>query len=87
MIKLDFNKVVFNFPILQLSSQSFTLLKVQDHHYDEVDNLTLDSNLMDSLHEKLLEMKLKLAFSARDNQLTTVRIYQYLLLVAKMFIT
>ena len=59
--------------LLQLDENSFSGLKVKEHHYDEVNNLTLDSNLLQSLPEKLLDMKLKVAFSARNNNLTSVR--------------
>ncbi len=49
------------------------LLRVQEHNYDEVDNLTLDNNSLESLSEKLLDIKLGLGFSARQNKLTSVR--------------
>ena len=56
----------------QLDSEAFSILKVNDHNYDEVDNLTLDRNKLETLPEKLLEMKLGLSFSAKHNQLTSV---------------
>ena len=62
-------------PFFQLDENSFSGLKVKEHHYNEVDNLTLDSNLLKSLPEKLLDMNLQVAFSARNNNLTSVRNY------------
>jgi hypothetical protein len=56
----------------QLDSEAFSILRVVDHNYDEVDNLTLDNNNLDTFPEKLLDMKLKLSFSAKDNLLTNV---------------
>ena len=52
----------------QLNGEAFDLLRVEEHNYDEVDNLTLDNNDLDSLPEKLLEMRLGLSFSARNNR-------------------
>ena len=37
-----------------------------------MDSLTLDNNQLESLPEKLLEMNLRLLFSARKNKLTSV---------------
>ncbi len=59
-------------PSFQLDRSSFLLLRITDHNYDEVNNLTLDSNRLDTLPEKLLDMELNWAFSARNNQLTDV---------------
>ena len=58
--------------LFQLDSEAFSILRVEDHNYDEVDNLTLDNNLLEYLPEKLLEMKLGLSFSAKHNKLTSV---------------
>jgi Leucine-rich repeat (LRR) protein len=56
----------------KLDSQAFSILKVDEHNYDEVDNLTLDNNRLVTLPEKLLEMKLGLSFSAKKNKLTSI---------------
>ena len=61
-----------SFLFFQLDSEAFSILRVSDHNYDEVDNLTLDSNQLETLPEKLLEMKLGLSFSAKHNKLTSV---------------
>ena len=59
--------------LFQLDSEAFSILRVPEHNYDEVDNLTLDNNLLEALPEKLLEMKLAIGFSATSNRLTSVR--------------
>eukprot|EP00095_Tigriopus_kingsejongensis_P000769 maker-scaffold67_size430214-snap-gene-1.16 protein:Tk00769 transcript:maker-scaffold67_size430214-snap-gene-1.16-mRNA-1 annotation:"AGAP005417-PA" len=56
----------------KLNGRSFTYLKVSEHNYKEVDNLTLDSNRLKTLPEKLLDMKLGLSFSAKHNNLTSI---------------
>ena len=56
----------------QLDSHAFSNLNVKKHNYSEVDKLYLDNNQLDSLPEKLLKMRLKVRFSARNNKLTTV---------------
>ena len=63
----------------QLDSAAFNLLKVVEHNYNEVENLTLNNNLLDSLPENLLDMKLGIGFSAKSNQLSSVRYYMLLL--------
>jgi hypothetical protein len=55
-----------------LDNTAFNLLKVADHNYNEVENLTLNHNLLESLPENLLEMKLGISFSAKSNRLSTV---------------
>ena len=55
-----------------MDTAAFSLLRVPEHNYDEVDNLTLDRNLIDALPEKLLEMNLAIGFSATSNRLTSV---------------
>jgi hypothetical protein len=45
---------------------------VIDYNYGEVENLTLNDNLLESLPESLLEMKLGIGFSAKRNKLTSV---------------
>ena len=69
-----FYLILSDFFVFQLNSDAFGILKVSEHNYDEVDNLTLDNNLLESFPEKLLDMKLKLSFSAKSNQLTSVRV-------------
>ena len=63
--------VYLNF-LFQLDSRAFSNLNVKKHNYSEVDKLYLDNNQLDSLPEKLLKMRLKVRFSARNNKLTTV---------------
>ena len=58
--------------LFQLDSRAFSNLNVKKHNYSEVDKLYLDNNQLDSLPEKLLKMRLKVRFSARNNKLTTV---------------
>ena len=58
--------------LFQLDSHAFSNLNVKKHNYSEVDKLYLDNNQLDSLPEKLLKMRLKVRFSARNNKLTTV---------------
>ena len=62
------------YKFFQLDSQAFSNLNVKKHNYSEVDKLYLDNNQLDSLPEKLLKMRLKVRFSARNNKLTTVSI-------------
>ncbi len=73
---LNFDWLVFNKVLLfsfQLDSEAFSHLRVTAHNYDEVDNLTLDRNDLDSLHsEKLLQMTLKVSFSAAGNRLDSI---------------
>jgi hypothetical protein len=59
----------------QLDNAAFDLLKVSDHNYNEVENLTLNRNLLETLPEHLLEMKLGIGFSAKSNQLSSVRVF------------
>ncbi len=59
--------------IFQLDNAAFSLLKVAEHNYNEVENLTLNYNKLESLPENLLEMKLGIGFSAKSNHLTSVR--------------
>ncbi|TRY68648.1 hypothetical protein TCAL_07683 [Tigriopus californicus] len=56
----------------KLNSRSFSFLKVEEHNYKDVDNLTLDKNRLQTLPEKLLDMKLGLSFSAKYNNLTSI---------------
>ena len=63
-----------SYKFFQLDSQAFSNLNVKKHNYSEVDKLYLDNNQLDSLPEKLLKMRLKVRFSARNNKLTTVSI-------------
>ena len=65
---------VYVYEYFQLDSQAFSNLNVKKHNYSEVDKLYLDNNQLDSLPEKLLKMRLKVRFSARNNKLTTVSI-------------
>lgn len=65
---------VFHLVCTQLDSDAFSILHINEHNYNEVDNITLDDNKLDELPGKLLDMKLKLSFSARNNQLTSVSI-------------
>ncbi len=66
------NTVLSSCSILQLDSVAFSLLDVSEQNYDSVDSLNLDSNVLEELPEKLLDMKLELMFSARNNKLTDV---------------
>ena len=62
---------MFNYAF-QLDNDAFSLLKVVEHNYNEVENLTLNDNRLQTLPENLLEMKLGIGFSAKNNQLSTV---------------
>jgi hypothetical protein len=55
-----------------LDNEAFSLLKVAEHNYNEVEYLTLNDNRLQTLPENLLEMKLGISFSAKNNQLSTV---------------
>ncbi len=59
-----------------MDDSSFSSLRVPSQHYGEVEALRLDGNGLETLPEKLLEMRLNRAFSARDNRLKTVRVFQ-----------
>jgi len=56
----------------RLNDSAFSTLKVAEHNYGEVENLTLDSNLLETLPEKLLKMNLQLRFSAKNNKLRSI---------------
>eukprot|EP00096_Caligus_rogercresseyi_P007072 TRINITY_DN2441_c0_g1_i1.p1 TRINITY_DN2441_c0_g1~~TRINITY_DN2441_c0_g1_i1.p1 ORF type:complete len:502 (-),score=79.63 TRINITY_DN2441_c0_g1_i1:100-1605(-) len=55
-----------------INGSAFEGLKVIEQNYDEVDNLTINDNKLESLPEKILEMRLGLSFSARNNKLKTI---------------
>jgi Leucine-rich repeat (LRR) protein len=57
---------------LKLNDTAFLSLDVKKHNYNEIENLTLDGNKLESLPEKLLDMNLGMRFSAKHNQLTSV---------------
>jgi len=48
------------------------MLRVSESNYKEVENLTLNDNLLESLPESLLEMKLGISFKAKRNHLSSV---------------
>jgi Leucine-rich repeat (LRR) protein len=57
---------------LKLNDTAFLSLDVKKHNYNEIENLTLDGNKLESLPEKLLDMNLGMRFSAKHNQLTSI---------------
>ena len=63
-------------PFEQLNEDSYSKLDVKAYNYSQVDRLTLDNNHLETLSEKLFDMKLHSLLSARNNKLTSVRRWQ-----------
>ena len=63
-------------PFEQLNEVSYSKLDVKAYNYSQVDRLTLDNNHLETLSEKLFDMKLHSLLSARNNKLTSVRRWQ-----------
>ena len=58
--------------LFQLNGKAFEVLQIDEQNYKNVQHLTLDNNMLESLPAKLLKMSLKLGFSAKSNKLTSV---------------